>query len=300
VSLGSVAVPLAAAPGSRTTLRTRKPVFVFFSRLSRNRAAVAGGIVVLLLIVVAICAPFIAPYPPNQQNFADYLSPPGPRHVFGTDEQGRDGLSRVIFGSRISLWIGVIAVSIAAIGGLICGLLAGFFGGWTDSVIMRGMDVMFAFPEILLALSVVAVLGPALTTVMVAVGVASIPYYTRVVRGSVLAATQAEYVLAARVVGCPARHIIVRHVMPNSIAPVLVLATTGVAAAIITGAALSFLGLGVQPPTPEWGSMLSISRNYLQHAPWMAVFPGLAIMVTVVAINLLGDGVRDALDPRLS
>jgi peptide/nickel transport system permease protein len=165
---------------------------------------------------------------------------------------------------------------------------------------MRGMDVMLAFPEILLALAVVAVLGPALTTVMVAVGIASIPYYTRVVRGSVLAAREAEYVLAARVVGCPPRHIIVRHILPNTVAPVLVLATTGVAAAIITGAALSFLGLGVQPPTPEWGSMLSVSRNYLQHAPWMAVFPGLAIMVTVIAINLLGDGVRDALDPRLS
>ncbi len=300
MSLGTVAVPLSESTGQRAKPRSRQPFLLFLSRLSRNRAAVAGGVVLLLLILIAICAPLIAPYSPTEQNFGDYLSPPGPTHLFGTDEQGRDGLSRVIYGSRISLWIGVIAVSIAVVGGLICGLVAGFYGGWTDSTIMRGMDVMLAFPEILLALAVVAILGPALTTVMVAVGIASIPYYTRVVRGSVLAAREAEYVLAARVVGCPPQHIIARHILPNTVAPVLVLATTGVAAAIITGAALSFLGLGVQPPTPEWGSMLSVSRNYLQHAPWMAVFPGLAIMVTVIAINLLGDGVRDALDPRLS
>jgi peptide/nickel transport system permease protein len=299
VSLGSVAVSYQATTRRPTTPRTRHPVGVFFARLARNRAAIVGGIVLTLLVLVAILAPFVAPYPPTEQHFADYLSPPGATYLFGADEQGRDGLSRVIFGSRISLWIGVIAVSIAVVGGLVFGLLAGYYGGWADNLIMRGMDVMLAFPEILLALAVVAVLGPALTTVMVAVGIASIPYYTRVVRSSVLAAKHAEYVTAAQVVGCPARRIILRHIMPNSVAPVLVLATTGVAAAIITGAALSFLGLGVQPPTPEWGSMLSVSRNYLQHAPWMAVFPGLAIMVTVVSINLLGDGVRDALDPRL-
>jgi peptide/nickel transport system permease protein len=300
VSLGSVAVPYRGATRGRTTTHSRNRLAVFFSHLTRNRAALAGGIILMLLVLIAALAPIVAPYGPNQQSFADYLSPPGPTHLFGTDELGRDGLSRVIFGSRISLWIGVIAVSIAVVGGLVLGLLAGYYGGWTDNLIMRGMDVMLAFPEILLALAVVAVLGPALTTVMVAVGIASIPYYTRVVRSSVLAAKHAEYVIAAQVIGSSANRIILRHIMPNSIAPVLVLATTGVAAAIITGAALSFLGLGVQPPTPEWGSMLSVSRNYLQHAPWMAVFPGLAIMLTVVAINLLGDGVRDALDPRLT
>jgi peptide/nickel transport system permease protein len=292
-------VPYSAATPAEVRRPTGSPAWAFAQRVARNRAALAGGILLAIMTSVAILAPLIAPYAPTAQNFADYLLPPGPAHLFGTDEQGRDGLSRVIYGSRISLWIGVVAVSIAAAGGLVLGLLAGYFGGWIDSLIMRGMDVMLAFPEILLALAVAAALGPALTTVMAAVGIASIPYYARVVRSSVLNARESEYVIAARVVGCPDARIMVRHVLPNSLAPVLVLATTGVAAAIITGAALSFLGLGVQPPTPEWGSMLSISRTYLQHAPWMAVFPGLAIMITVVAINLLGDGVRDALDPRL-
>jgi peptide/nickel transport system permease protein len=299
MSTNSVVIPYGSARQTLAVRRPRNPFAEFFRRVVRNRAALAGGIVLMVIILVAIFAPLVAPYAPTDQNFADYLSPPSPTHLFGTDEQGRDGLSRVIYGSRISLWIGVIAVSIAVTGGLFFGLLAGYFGGRTDSLVMRGMDIMLAFPEILLALAVVAVLGPALTTVMIAVGIASIPYYTRLVRSSVLVAKQAEYISAARVIGCPASQIVIRHIMPNSLAPVLVLATTGVAAAIITGAALSFLGLGVQPPTPEWGSMLSVSRNYLQHAPWMATFPGLAIMITVVAINLLGDGVRDALDPRL-
>jgi peptide/nickel transport system permease protein len=295
----SVVIAYGSAKQPVAVRRSKNPFAEFVGRVIRNRAALAGGLVLVLIVLAAICAPLVAPYGPTEQNFADYLSPPSLTHLFGTDEQGRDGLSRVIYGSRISLWIGVIAVSIAVTGGLFFGLLAGYFGGRTDSLIMRGMDIMLAFPEILLALAVVAVLGPALTTVMIAVGIASIPYYTRLVRSSVLVAKEAEYVSAARVIGCPASRIVVRHIMPNSLAPVLVLATTGVAAAIITGAALSFLGLGVQPPTPEWGSMLSVSRNYLQHAPWMATFPGLAIMITVVAINLLGDGVRDALDPRL-
>jgi len=299
MSSTSVVIPLGSAKQPVVGRRPRAPLAEFVGRVIRNRAAFAGAIVLTAIVLLAIFAPWVVPYAPTDQNFADYLSPPGPTHLFGTDELGRDGFSRVIYGSRISLWIGVIAVSIAVTGGLFFGLLAGYCGGPTDSLIMRGMDVMLAFPEILLALAVVAVLGPALTTVMVAVGIASIPYYTRLVRSSVLVAKEAEYVSAARVIGCRSARIVVRHIMPNSLAPVLVLATTGVAAAIITGAALSFLGLGVQPPTPEWGSMLSVSRNYLQHAPWMATFPGLAIMITVVSINLLGDGVRDALDPRL-
>lgn len=271
----------------------------FIRRLARNRMTVVGAVGVMAIALITIFAPLVAPYPPNQQDFAEYLAPPSSDHLFGADEQGRDLLSRVIYGGRISLRIGLIAVLIASFGGFVFGLLAGYYGGWVDIVTMRAMDVMLAFPEILLALGVVAILGPALTTIMAAVGISAIPYYARVVRGSVLSAKEAEYIMAARVVGCSSPRIIIRHVLPNSLAPVIVLATTGAAAAIITGATLSFLGLGVQPPTPEWGSMLSGGRTYLQHAPWMTTFPGLAIMISVIAINLFGDGLRDALDPRL-
>jgi peptide/nickel transport system permease protein len=271
----------------------------FARRLGRNHAAVVGAVVLLLVILVALFAPVIAPFPPNEQRFENYLLPPSPEHLFGTDEQGRDMFSRVVYGGRVSLRIGLVAVGIAAACGLLLGLVAGYYGQKTDAVIMRGMDIMLAFPEILLALAVVAILGPALTTVMIAVGIASIPHYTRVVRATVLAARESEYIEAARVLGCPTPRIILRHLLPNTIPPVLVMATTGTAAAIITGAALSFLGLGVQPPTAEWGSMLSGGRNYLRHAAWLTTFPGLAIVVTVIAINLVGDGLRDALDPRL-
>lgn len=271
----------------------------FTRRLGRNHAAIVGAVVLLLVVLIVLFAPLITPYPPNEQRFENYLLPPSGEHLFGTDEQGRDMFSRVLYGGRVSLRIGLVAVGIAAAGGLLLGLVAGYYGQKTDAVIMRGMDIMLAFPEILLALAVVAILGPALTTVMIAVGIASIPHYTRVVRASVLAARESEYIEAARVLGCPTHRIILRHLLPNTIPPVLVMATTGTAAAIITGAALSFLGLGVQPPTAEWGSMLSGGRNYLRHAAWLTTFPGLAIVVTVIAINLLGDGLRDALDPRL-
>lgn len=268
-------------------------------RLGKNRAALAAGVVFLLIVLAAIFAPLVAPYSPNEQQFADYLLPPSRTHLFGTDEQGRDMFSRAVYGGRVSLQIGIIAVTIAASGGMILGLMAGYFGRTVDALIMRLMDIMLAFPEILLALALVAILGPALTSVMIAVGISSIPHYARVTRASVLEAREAEYVEAAHVVGCTSWRVVFRHLLPNAIAPVLVLATTGTAAAIITGAALSFLGLGVQPPTPEWGNMLSGGRDYLRHAPWLTIFPGIAIMVTVVAINIVGDGLRDALDPRL-
>jgi peptide/nickel transport system permease protein len=270
----------------------------FFGRLARNRTAAAGGIVLVLIIASAIFAPLITQYHPNDQRFEDYLLAPSGSHWFGTDEQGRDMFSRVIYGGRISLRIGIIAVAIAAAAGMALGLVAGYFGGWAETIIMRSMDVMLAFPEILLALSIVAILGPALTTVMLAVGIASIPHYTRVVRATVLSIRRLEYVEAARVLGCSVPRILVRHILPNTIAPVLVMATTGVAAAIITGAALSFLGLGVQPPTAEWGSMLSGGRDYMRHAAWLTTYPGLAIVITVVSINLLGDGLRDAHDTK--
>lgn len=293
-----------ASQRSRSPIRLSAPtvqlgLMSFIRRLGRNRAAVVGAIVVAVMVLIALCAPMIAPYPPNEQRFENYLLPPSREHLFGTDEQGRDMFSRVVYGGRVSLRIGLVAVAIAAACGLLFGLVAGYYGHATDTIIMRAMDVMLAFPEILLALAVVAILGPAITTVMIAVGIASIPHFTRVVRASVLAARESEYIEAARVTGCQTPRIIFRHLLPNTLPSVLVMATTSMAAAIITGAALSFLGLGVQPPTPEWGSMLSGGRQYLRHAAWLTTFPGIAIVVTVVAINLLGDGLRDALDPRL-
>lgn len=272
---------------------------MFVRRLARNRAALAGGIVVLVIFMAAILAPAVSPFAPDALDFAAYLTPPGAAHLFGTDEQGRDVLARVIYGGRVSLRIGFIAVSIAMASGVALGLIAGYYEGWTGAFIMRWMDVMLAFPSILLALAIVSVLGSGITPLMVAVGIASIPQFTRVAQASVLSTKEADYVQAARVVGCSASQILVRHILPNIFGPIMVLATTGVAAAIITGAALSFLGLGAQPPTPEWGSMLSNGRIYMEKAPWMMVFPGLAIMVTVMSINLFGDGLRDALDPRL-
>ncbi|MHB8731460.1 MAG: ABC transporter permease [bacterium] len=283
----------------RRARASRGRLAMFIRRLSRNRAAVAGGIVVLVVFTAAIAAPAVSPFAPDALDFNAYLTPPGAAHLFGTDEQGRDVLSRTIYGGRVSLRIGFIAVSIAMVSGVALGLIAGYYESWTGAFIMRWMDVMLAFPSILLALAIVAVLGSGTTPLMVAVGIASIPQFTRVAQASVLSTKEADYVQAARVIGCSAPQILVRHILPNIVAPIMVLATTGVAAAIITGAALSFLGLGAQPPTPEWGSMLSNGRIYMEKAPWMMVFPGLAIMVTVMSINLFGDGLRDALDPRL-
>lgn len=293
-------VPLQLA-GSEGKRRQRRDslFFIFLRQLARNRTAVAAGIVLLLLVASAVFAPLIAPFTPEQQDFANALQPPSSTNLFGTDEQGRDQFTRVIYGGRISLQVGVISVAIACFFGVILGIIAGYYGGWLDMIIMRFMDIMLAFPGILLALAVVTILGPAMTTLMIAVGVSSIPMFTRVARSSVLAAKETEYVTAAHVVGATAGRIMWRHILPNTFAPIMVLATTGTASAIITGAALSFLGLGVQPPTPEWGSMLSGSRRFLRHAAWMMFYPGMAITLTVVSINLLGDGLRDALDPRL-
>jgi peptide/nickel transport system permease protein len=269
------------------------------TRLARTPTAVTGLVVLAAMVGAAIGAPVVAPYDPLEQNMADFLVGPGPAHWFGTDQFGRDIFSRVVWGGRLTLQVGVIAMAISGAVGLVLGLAAGYYGGWADGTIMRLIDLLLAFPSMLLALGVVAILGGSLANVMIAVGIAGVPAFTRVVRSAVLGARALPYVEAARGVGCPDRTIMWRHILPNVLAPALVMATTGGAAAIITGAALSFLGLGVRPPAPEWGAMLSTGREYLRHAPWMSIFPGLAIVLAVVSINLVGDRLRDVLDPRL-
>ena len=267
-------------------------------RLRRNRAALAGLVVFCAIIVIGLAAPILAPYNPNELNPIDSLQPPSPWYWFGTDSFGRDTLSRVIWGARISVQVGFVSVTISVIGGAILGLLAGYHRGWTDMLVSRLTDVMLAFPGILLALVIIAVLGRNLTSAMIAVGISAMPGYIRVVRGSVLSVREHDYVVAAQVIGCGSNRIVLRHILPNVVAPVIVLATLGIPNAIIAGASLSFLGLGVQPPTADWGEMLSSGRNSFALAPWLSIFPGLAIVVTVLAINLFGDGLRDALDPR--
>jgi peptide/nickel transport system permease protein len=268
-------------------------------RLSRSWGALIGSSLLLVLVVSAVLAPLIAPYDPTEPDpFAAYQGPSA-AHLFGTDNLGRDILSRVLYGGQISLRVGLVSVGIAASIGVVLGLLAGFYQRWVDNVIMRLMDIKLAFPGLLLALVIVATLGQGIFKVMIAVGIAAVPTYVRLVRASVLSVKQQPYIEAARTIGAHDARLMMQHILPNIFAPVLVLSTLGVATAILAGASLSFLGLGAQPPAPEWGLMLSQGRDHLRIAWWMTTFPGLAIMLAVLAINLLGDGLRDALDPRL-
>ena len=259
----------------------------------------AGLVILLLMAVLAAAAPAIAPQDPLAINPPKQLQPPGREFLLGTDLLGRDILSRLLYGGRTTLVIALFAVALSLIIGVLLGLVSGFYGGLADSLIMRFIDMLLAFPRILLALCVVALLGAGLENVMIAVGIAGISGYARVVRGAVLSAREEVYVEAARVVGCRNGRILFRHVLPNIVAPVIVLATLDVAHAILAASSLSFLGLGVQPPTPEWGLMLNEGRTYLREAPWITTVPGLAIMLAVLCVNMFGDGLRDALDPRL-
>jgi peptide/nickel transport system permease protein len=268
-------------------------------RLLRNKGAVAGLIILSIMIVAAVLAPLLPLDDPIQIDSTHALYSPGTPFLFGSDQYGRDVFSRVVYGGRVSLLVGPIAVVIALIPGVLIGLMAGYYGRWLDITLMRVIDVMLAFPGILLALGIVAVLGPSLTSLMIAVGISAIPTYARLTRASVLSARENLYVDAARVVGARDTIILSRHILPNIVAPIIVVSTLGVGAAILVAAALSFLGLGSQPPTAEWGRMLSEGRQYLREQWWIATFPGVAIMLTVLALNLLGDGLRDALDPRL-
>jgi len=268
-------------------------------RLLRSPSALAGAALTGVFLATALLASWVAPYDPVAPAPDLVLQAPSWGHLFGTDELGRDVLSRVMYGSRISLEVGAIAVAIAMMAGTVLGLIAGFNGGTWDALIMRGTDVLLAFPGILLAIAVVATLGPSLANVMIAVGIGAVPVYARTVRGSTLSVRQMEYVEAARAAGATTGRLIGRHVLRNILGPIVVLATLGVGINILIAAGLSYVGLGAQPPVPEWGAMLSGARQYLRDAWWTAVFPGLAITVAVVGMNLLGDGLRDALDPRM-
>jgi len=272
--------------------------FRAWRRLRRRPAAMVGLAVVVLFVMIAIAAPWIAPYDPLATNFLLVRKPPSAAHWLGTDEIGRDVLSRVIWGARASLLAGVVSVAIALSIGVPLGLLSGYAKGWVDGLLMRITDGLLACPALILAIAMAAFLGPSLTNAMIAIGITATPIFLRLTRGQVLAVTVEDYVEAARALGNPPVRIAVRHVLPNVLPPVLVQATLAMAAAIIAEAALSFLGLGQQPPDPSWGSMLNVARNFISQAPWMSWWPGLAIVAVVLSFNLLGDGLRDAFDPR--
>jgi peptide/nickel transport system permease protein len=268
-------------------------------RLLQNKGATVSLLILGAIALVIIFAPVVAPVDPIKPNPMNTDSPPSREHLMGTDTIGRDILSRIIFGGRLTVIVGVVAIGIAVALGLPLGMIGGYYGAWTDRIISRLMDVMLAFPGILLALSVVAVLGSSVVNVAIAVGISLVPGFVRLVRGSYLTTREQAYVEAARVVGVGDRRIMVRHILPNVLAPLMVLATVAMGWAIIIGAALSFLGLGAQAPTPEWGADLASGREWIRTAWWMSTFPGIAITIVVIAINLVGDGLRDALDPRL-
>ncbi len=281
------------------TRRPRSFMYDAWRGLLRSRSAIAGGVVLALLILLAIIAPLISSYDPTAVALRTRLQPPSASHFFGTDEFGRDILTRVFYGARISLPVGLIALAIGVSLGTLVGLIAGFYGKAVDALLMWMVDVLLAFPGLLLALLVVAILGVDLRNVMIAVGVSMIPRFARLVRGTVLSAKENLYVDAARAIGVPERRILVRHVLPNVISPVIVLGTLSLGVTILTAAGLSFVGLGAKPPSPEWGAMIAEGRQFLQRQWWIGTFPGVAILLTVLAVNLIGDGLRDALDPRM-
>lgn len=290
---------LAIPAGEVAASASRGELADLWRRLRRNRAAVAGAGIVLLFVALAVLAPVLVPYNPIQGNLNDRLQSFSESHWLGTDELGRDLLSRILYGARVSLQIQIVAVVLALVVGVLLGSLSGYLGGSVDSVIMRCMDVLLAFPGIFLALGIIAALGPGLLNLMFAAGISSIPQFARIVRASILSLKEREFIEAALALGSGSNRIMFRHLLPNCLAPIIVQSTLRMATVLLTASGLSFLGLGVQPPTPEWGAMLSNARSYLIVAPHVATIPGLAIMVVVVGFNLFGDGLRDTLDPRL-
>ncbi len=272
---------------------------VIGKRFSRNRLSVIGAVTISCLIVIALFAPYISPYDPTAIDVHNVLSPPGKAHPFGTDELGRDVLSRVIWGSRVSLKVGFVAVGIAILIGIIIGAIAGFYGGKVDAVLMRFVDIMLAFPTFFLILAVIAILEPSIFTIMVVIGVTGWMDVARLVRAEFLTLKERDFVVAAKAMGASDLRLIFRHVLPNALSPVFVAATFGVAGAILIESGLSFLGLGVQPPNPSWGNILTAGKDNIEVAWWLSLYPGIAILITVLSYNLVGEGLRDALDPRL-
>jgi len=279
---------------NQTTLKN-----LFWRRFKKNRLAVFGGIIVLIFFAIAILAPLIVPHDPDAINVKHVIEPPSFSHPFGTDDLGRDILSRVIYGSRISLAVGFVAVGIATIVGIFFGAVSGYYGRWMDTVIMRFVDIMLAIPTFFLILAVIAMLEPGIWNIMIVIGLTSWMSVARLVRAEFLSLKEREFVLAARALGASDFRIIFRHILPNAMSPVLVSAVLGIAGAVLVESALSFLGIGVQPPTASWGNILTIGKDNIEIAWWLSVFPGLAIFVTVLAYNLLGEGIRDSIDPRL-
>lgn len=265
----------------------------------QHKLAVIGSVIVFLFLILAIFAPLIAPFGINEQSLGERFSAPSAAHWFGTDDFGRDIFSRVVHGARISLWVGFFSVLGSVILGTLLGLIAGYGGRVLDAVISRMFDILLAFPSILLAIAIVSILGPSLQNALIAIAIINVPTFGRLVRSKVLSIKQEEYVLAAKAVGMSHRRIVLRHILPNSMVPVIVQATLAIGTAIIEAAALGFLGLGAQAPSPEWGKMLADARPYLVQAPWTLIFPGVAIMLTVLGFNLMGDGLRDTLDPKM-
>lgn len=263
-----------------------------------NKMALVGLSIIIFFVIIALIAPWIAPFDYKAQNLVGRLQPPSAEHWFGTDDLGRDLLTRTLYGARISLWVGFLSVIGSMIVGTALGLVAGFYGKWADMIISRLFDILLAFPGILLAIAIVAILGPSLENALYAIAIVNVPTYGRLVRSKVLSVKTEEYITSARALGANNVRIILRYILPNSLTPIIVQGTLGIGTAIIEAAALGFLGLGAQPPQPEWGKMLSDSRQYIQNAPWTVIFPGISIMLTVLGFNLMGDGLRDVLDPR--
>lgn len=277
-------------------LRKLKEVF---HRMKKSNLAMLGLAIIIILVLTAIFADYIAPYDYSTNDLKNQFAKPSKQHLFGADEFGRDIFSRIVYGSRISLQVGFISVGIALVFGVTLGALAGFYGGKVDIILMRFIDILQSLPDILMAIAIMAVLGPGLSNLMIAVGLAAIPGYAKIVRSSVLSIKDNEFIEAAKANGSSDIRIIFKHIIPNCLAPIIVQATLGVAYAIINAAGLSFIGLGLEPPTPEWGAMLSGGRAYIRDYPHMTIFPGLAIVIVIFALNVLGDGLRDALDPKL-
>jgi len=281
------------------TINENSNFYLVMLRLRRNRLAIFGACIMVLFVFTALFAPILAPYHYAYQNLPEAFEPPSWAHPFGTDDFGRDILSRIIYGARISLLVGVFAVTFAMCTGGFSGAIAAYYGGHVDSVIMRIMDILLSIPQIVLAIAIAVALGPGLLNLTIAVGLAALPMFARVVRGAVLSIAGQEFIKAAHCMGASDTWIIFRHILPNCSAPIIVQATLKVGQAILATASLSFLGLGVQPPFPEWGGMLAASRGFVRDSAYMSIFPGLAIMITILALNFLGDGLRDAMDPKL-